>query len=65
MKIIFEEEFLLSLKDQVHFISLDKPRAARKFKSDLIKNLQKDLKHPFSLQEIYLFQRRKHKRLCV
>lgn len=55
MKIKFEEEFLLSLKDQVHFISKDKPRAARKFKSDLIKNLQKDLKHPLHYKKSIYF----------
>jgi len=47
MKISFEAKFIEKLNDQVRYISKDKPQAARKFKSDLIKNLRKDLKKTF------------------
>ena len=47
MRIKFQEEFLFELNDQVHYISKDKPVAARKFKTDLLRNIRKDLKDPF------------------
>ena len=55
MKIRFEKDFLLALNEQVEYIAKDKPRAARKFKSDLIKNLQKDLKKPFHFKKSIYF----------
>jgi plasmid stabilization system protein ParE len=51
MKIRFQEEFLFDLNDQVHYISNDKPFAARKFKSELLRNIKKDLKHPFQFKK--------------
>ena len=47
MRIRFQEEFLFELNDQVHYISKDKPAAARKFKADLLRNIKNDLKQPF------------------
>ncbi|TDD98642.1 type II toxin-antitoxin system RelE/ParE family toxin [Flavobacterium cellulosilyticum] len=47
MKIKLTVEFNYDLKDIVDFISKDKPLAARKFKIELIKKIQKDLKQPF------------------
>lgn len=55
MKIRFEKDFLLALNEQVEYIAKDKPRAARKFKSDLIKNLRKDLKSPFHFKKSIYF----------
>jgi plasmid stabilization system protein ParE len=43
MKISFSEKFINSLADQVEFIAKDKPKAARKFKNDLQKNLLKEI----------------------
>jgi plasmid stabilization system protein ParE len=51
MRIKFQEEFLSELNDQVHYISKDKPAAARKFKSDLLRNIKKDLKQPFHFKK--------------
>lgn len=51
MKVKFEYNFIWSLNNQVQYIALDKPKAARKFKSDLISNLKKDLKQPFNYQK--------------
>ncbi|MFN3757473.1 MAG: type II toxin-antitoxin system RelE/ParE family toxin [Flavobacterium sp.] len=51
MRIRFEKDFLLALNEQVEYIARDKPNAARKFKSDLIKNLIKDLKNPFHFKK--------------
>ena len=51
MKVSFEAKFIEKLNDQVRYISKDKPKAARKFKTDLIKNLKKDLNQPFNFQK--------------
>ncbi len=45
------DDFLFQLNDQVHYISKDKPLAARKFKTDLLRNIRKDLKHPFNFKK--------------
>ena len=55
MKINFQDEFLLELNDLVGFISQDKSSTARKFKIDLLKNLKKDLKHPFLFKKSKYF----------
>lgn len=51
MTIKFSKVYQLDLIDQVHYIYKDKPRAALKFRKDLIKNIIKDLKHPFHFKE--------------
>jgi mRNA-degrading endonuclease RelE of RelBE toxin-antitoxin system len=56
MKVKFEDNFIWSLNNQVLYIALDKPKAARKFKSDLIRNLRKDLKQPFNYQKSKYYQ---------
>lgn len=51
MTIKISNEFLKLLKDQVRYIYKDKPRAALKFRKDLLKNIKKDLKHPFHFKK--------------
>jgi mRNA-degrading endonuclease RelE of RelBE toxin-antitoxin system len=48
-------EFLKLLTDQVRYIYKDKPRAALKFRKDLLKNIKKDLKHPFHFKRSRYF----------
>ena len=55
MRIKFQEEFLFVLNDQVHYISKDKPAAARKFKADLLRNIKKDLTKPFHFKKSRYF----------
>lgn len=55
MKISFQDDFLSELNDLVAFISKDKPSAARKFKIDLLRNIKKDLKHPFLFKKSKYF----------
>lgn len=57
MKVSFEAKFIEKLNDQVRYISKDKPHAARKFKSDLIKNLRKDLKQPFHFKKSIYYKK--------
>jgi mRNA-degrading endonuclease RelE of RelBE toxin-antitoxin system len=47
MIVSISNEFLKLLTDQVRYIYKDKPRAALKFRKDLLKNIKKDLKQPF------------------
>ena len=56
MRIRFQEEFLFELNDQVHYISKDKPVAARKFKVDLLRNVKKDLTKPFHFKKSRYFE---------
>ena len=56
MKIEFTKVFRLDLDDQIRFISKDKPKAAKKFKSDLLKNIRKDLKNPFHFKKSVYFE---------
>jgi mRNA-degrading endonuclease RelE of RelBE toxin-antitoxin system len=51
MTIILSSEFKQLVLDQVYFIYKDKPRAAFKFRKDLISNIKKDLINPFSFQK--------------
>lgn len=51
MKIEFAKTYRLSLLDQVLYIARDKPFAARKFKKDIIKNINKDLKYPYHFKK--------------
>jgi plasmid stabilization system protein ParE len=55
MRIKFQDDFLFQLRDQVHYISKDKPAAARKFKSDLLRNIKKDLINPFNFKKSRYF----------
>ena len=56
MKIEFTKVFRLDLDDQIRFISKDKPKAAKKFKSDLLNNIRKDLKNPFHFKKSIYFE---------
>ncbi|POY39542.1 type II toxin-antitoxin system RelE/ParE family toxin [Flavobacterium alvei] len=56
MRIKLTIEFNYDLKDIVDFISKDKPVAARKFKIELIKKIQKDLKQPFLFKKSIYFE---------
>ncbi|MDQ6529280.1 type II toxin-antitoxin system RelE/ParE family toxin [Flavobacterium sp. LHD-85] len=55
MTIKISNEFLKLLKEQVHYIYKDKPRAALKFRKDLLRNIKKDLKHPFLFKKSRYF----------
>jgi plasmid stabilization system protein ParE len=55
MTVNISNEFLKLLTDQVHYIYKDKPRAALKFRKDLLKNIKKDLKQPFQFKRSIYF----------
>ena len=51
MIVSISNEFLKLLTEQVRFIYKDKPRAALKFRKDLLKNIKKDLKQQFQFKK--------------
>ena len=55
MKINFSKGYKLALGDQIRYISKDKPIAAKKFKADLIKSINKDLKRPYQFKKSIYF----------
>jgi plasmid stabilization system protein ParE len=55
MTVNISNEFLKLLTDQVRYIYKDKPLAALKFRKDLLKNIKKDLKHPFHFKKSRYF----------
>ncbi|PUU69504.1 type II toxin-antitoxin system RelE/ParE family toxin [Flavobacterium sp. WLB] len=55
MKSNFTEDFLFALEDQVDYIAQDKPKAAKKFKNDLLKKIKKDIQNPFLFQRSQYF----------
>jgi hypothetical protein len=56
MKIEFTIDFRLTLEDQIRFIAKDKPKAARSFKSALIKSIKKDLLAPLQFKKSKYFK---------
>lgn len=56
MIVNISNEYLKLLADQVRFIYKDKPQAALKFRKDLLKNIKKDLKHPFHFKKSRYFE---------
>ncbi len=61
MKIKFTTDFQQDLIEIVRFIALDKPKAARKFKNDLIKNIQNELVSPYSYKKSIYFEEEKYR----
>jgi plasmid stabilization system protein ParE len=55
MTVKLSKAFQLDLINQVQYIYKDKPRAALKFRKDLIKNIKKDLKYPFHFKKSIYF----------
>ena len=51
MIVSISNEILKLLTEQVRYIYKDKPRAALKFRKDLLKNIKKDLKQPFNFKK--------------
>ena len=56
MKISFSEKFTNLLSELIEYISKDKPKAARKFKVDLLRSISKDLKKPFHYRKSIYFE---------
>ena len=57
MKLRILKSFGDKLNDQVEFISRDKPGAARKFKTDVIRRIKEIPKMPYANRESIFFDR--------
>lgn len=55
MIINISNEYLKLLTVQVRFIYKDKPRAALKFRKELLKSIKKDLKQPYLFKKSIYF----------
>ena len=55
MTVKVSNEFLKLLTNQVRYIYKDKPKAALKFRKDLLKNIKKDLTNPFHFKKSIYF----------
>jgi plasmid stabilization system protein ParE len=51
MIVRLSKSFQQILLEQVHYIYRDKPKAALKFRKDLIAKLKKDLKYPYHFKK--------------
>lgn len=60
MTVNISNEFLKLLIDQVWYIYKDKPRAALKFRKELLKKIKKDLKQPFHFKKSIYFNKEKN-----
>lgn len=56
MKVELQDSFLEKLEETIDFIARDKPKAARKFKNDLISELRKMGDFPFRCKPSIYFQ---------
>lgn len=61
MKVSFTEDFVLELNEQVKYIAKDKPIAAKKIKTDLLKIIKKDLVNPFHFKKSIYFKDDKYR----
>ena len=55
MKIIFKDTFVIRLASQLDYISIDSPKRARKFKSDLINRIKEIPTNPFRYRKSIYF----------
>ena len=55
MRIVIKESFVHKLEIQVEYIALDSPQRARKFKNDLIRNLQTIVQNPYQFRKSVYF----------
>ena len=56
MTISITNDFIELLTNQVRFIYKDKPKAALKFRKDILRNIKKDLKHPYHFKKSRYFE---------
>lgn len=59
MKIVIKESFMHKLESQVEFIAKDSPQSARRFKNDLIKNLNSISQNPYQFRKSVYFNDQK------
>lgn len=56
MKIVFKDTFIIRLENQITYISLDSPKRARKFKSDLLNRIKETPANPYRYRKSIYFE---------
>ncbi len=56
MKIVFKDTFVNRLENQLNYISLDSPKRARKFKSDLFQRIKEIPANPYRFRKSIYFK---------
>jgi plasmid stabilization system protein ParE len=56
MKIVFKDTFITRLENQIEYISLDSPKRARKFKSDLLNAIKGIPSNPYQYRKSVYFK---------
>jgi plasmid stabilization system protein ParE len=56
MKIVFKDTFVIRLETQLKYISLDSPKRARKFKSDLFQRIKEIPANPYRFRKSIYFK---------
>jgi plasmid stabilization system protein ParE len=56
MKIVFKDTFIIRLENQITYISLDSPKRARKFKSDLLNRIKEIPSNPYRHRKSIYFE---------
>jgi plasmid stabilization system protein ParE len=56
MKIVFKDTFITRLENQIEYISLDSPKRARKFKSELLNSIKGIPANPYLYRKSVYFK---------
>ncbi|MEI6050242.1 MAG: type II toxin-antitoxin system RelE/ParE family toxin [Bacteroidota bacterium] len=56
MKIVFKDTFVLRIESQIEYITLDSPKRARKFKSDLMSRIKEIPQNPYRYRKSIYFE---------
>lgn len=56
MKIVFKDTFIIRLENQIEYISLDSPKRARKFKSEILNRIKEIPTNPYRYRKSIYFE---------
>jgi plasmid stabilization system protein ParE len=56
MKLVFKSTFIARLENQIEYISLDSPKRARKFKSELFSRIKEIPSNPYLYRKSVYFE---------
>lgn len=56
MKIVFKDTFIIRLESQIEYISLDSPKRARKFKSEILNRIKEIPTNPYRYRKSIYFE---------
>lgn len=56
MKIVFKDTFIIRLENQIEYISIDSPKRARKFKSEILNRIKEIPTNPYRYRKSIYFE---------